>query len=385
MTKDNVLTRAEAFLRQAYQELSLQDRLEERLQQVSQQIAETGTWLHTAEELTYGAKMAWRNSNRCIGRLYWKSLHVIDARQMDTPSDIFGALEKHIDFAYNGGNIKSTITVFRQRMPHEESGPRILNHQLLRFAGYENADGSITGDSAELDVTAHARKLGWASGNTSFDLLPHMIRWPGRPDEIRMPESLQRYVLPVTHPEYAWFAELGLRWYAVPIISDMLLEIGGVEYTAAPFNGWYMGTEIGSRNYGDATRYNLLPVVAQKLGLDTSRSATLWKDRALVELNRAVLHSFDLAGVTISDHHEASEQFLQFEETEQKHGRATTADWTWIVPPLSGSATPVFFKEYINEVRGPNFYYQDSLLRTAAPPTPSGCPFHAGALRGQKP
>jgi hypothetical protein len=42
---------------------------------------------------------------------------------------------------------------------------------------------------------------------------------------------------------------------------------GGVQYTAAPFNGWYMVTEIGARNFGDIARYNLLPMVAQKLGL----------------------------------------------------------------------------------------------------------------------
>ncbi|WP_368738983.1 nitric oxide synthase oxygenase, partial [Staphylococcus aureus] len=32
------------------------------------EIKETGTYTHTEEELIYGAKMAWRNSNRCIGR-----------------------------------------------------------------------------------------------------------------------------------------------------------------------------------------------------------------------------------------------------------------------------------------------------------------------------
>ena len=36
-----------------------------------------------------------------------------------------------------------------------------------------------------------------------------------------------------------------MKWYGVPMISDMRLEIGGISYTAAPFNGWYMGTEIG--------------------------------------------------------------------------------------------------------------------------------------------
>lgn len=58
----------------------------------------------------------------------------------------------------------------------------------------------------------------------------------------------------------AWFAELGLRWYALPAVSNMLLEIGGLEFPAAPFNGWYMSSEIGTRNLCDSHRYNLLPV-----------------------------------------------------------------------------------------------------------------------------
>ena len=66
----------------------------------------------------------------------------------------------------------------------------------------------------------------------------------------------------------------------------MCLEIGGVCYPAAPFNGWYMGTEIGARNLADHDRYNQLPEIAARMGLDTARDRSLWRDQALVELNR---------------------------------------------------------------------------------------------------
>ena len=49
----------------------------------------------------------------------------------------------------------------------------------------------------------------------------------------------------------------------------MRLEIGGIDYPMAPFNGWYMGTEIGARNLADQDRYNLLPKVAEIMELDT--------------------------------------------------------------------------------------------------------------------
>ena len=59
---------------------------------------------------------------------------------------------------------------------------------------------------------------------------------------------------------YDWFSELGLEWYAVPGVSNMMFDCGGIEYTAAPFNGWYMGTEVGSRDFCDESRYNVMQV-----------------------------------------------------------------------------------------------------------------------------
>lgn len=51
-----------------------------------------------------------------------------------------------------------------------------------------------------------------------------------------------------------------MQWYCVPAVSDMLFDIGGIEFPAAPFNGWYMGTEIATRDLCDENRYNMLPV-----------------------------------------------------------------------------------------------------------------------------
>ena len=162
--------------------------------------------------------------------------------------------------------------------------------------------------------------------------------------------------MPLHHPELDWFSDLGLRWYAAPVISNMYLEAGGICYPAAPFNGWYMCTEIGSRDLGDTTRYNQLPVIAHHMGLNTATDKSLWKDRALTELNMAVLHSFSAAGVTITDHHTESARFLRHLELEERHGRACPADWSWIVPPTASSATPVFHRYYQDFDQTPNFY-----------------------------
>lgn len=79
-----------------------------------------------------------------------------------------------------------------------------------------------------------------------------------------------------------------------------------------------MSTEIGCRNLCDVNRRNLTELIAIKLGLDTRTPTSLWKDKTLVEVNLAVLHSYQNHKVTIVDHHTASESFMKHLENETK-------------------------------------------------------------------
>lgn len=47
-----------------------------RWEQVQKEILSTGTYQLTETELIYGAKLAWRNAVRCIGRIQWSKLQV---------------------------------------------------------------------------------------------------------------------------------------------------------------------------------------------------------------------------------------------------------------------------------------------------------------------
>jgi len=33
---------------------------------------------------------------------------------------------------------------------------------------------------------------------------------------------------------------MGLKWYAIPAVSSIALDCGGLQFTACPFNGWYL-------------------------------------------------------------------------------------------------------------------------------------------------
>ncbi|MFE0687921.1 nitric oxide synthase oxygenase [Streptomyces xiamenensis] len=329
-----------------------------RLHQVREHIEHTGSYRHTTDELTFGARVAWRNSSRCIGRLYWKSLRVLDRRTAQTPEEIHTHLCDHLRVATNEGRIRPVISIFAPETPYREA-PRVWNSQLIRYAGYRRPDGTVIGDPAHVEFTEKVRQLGWQAPGGWFDVLPLVIQVPGdKPQLFDVPRELVLEV-PIEHPAYPQITRMGLRWHAVPAISHMRLSIGGVNYPMAPFNGWYLGTEIGARNLVDADRYNLLPVIARLLNLDTSSETTLWRDRALVELNIAVLHSFAAAGVKVSDHHTESQRFLTHLAREEEQGRIVPADWSWIVPPISGGITPVFHRYYDEAEMLPNFYLDD--------------------------
>ncbi len=144
-----------------------------RLNEIQKQLVTQGHYTHTNEELVHGAKIAWRNSNRCIGRLFWDNLNVVDQRHLDTEAEIMQALFSHIEAATNQGRIRPFITVFSQKKTLESA--RIWNNQLIRYAGYQTAQG-ILGDPDSLKFTEVCMKLGWEPKFGRFDILPIVIQ-----------------------------------------------------------------------------------------------------------------------------------------------------------------------------------------------------------------
>jgi len=129
----------------------------------------------------------------------------------------------------------------------------------------------------------------------------------------------------------------------------MLFDAGGLLHRLAPFNGWYLDCEIAARNFTDSNRYNLLPSIAEAMGLDISNDRSLWRDKAMVLINEAVLHSYDRDGVKMSDHHTIGHEFLEFCRNEQRAGREPYGKWMWLVPPVASSAS-VLYQEPFRDV-----------------------------------
>lgn len=345
-----------------------------RLDDVEDEIKQTGSYWQTFDELCSTARLAWRNNPRCIGRLHWRSLTVLDRRHLTDPVDIFGACVDHIQLATNGGKIRPMMTVFAPQQP-SEPGIRIWNEQLIGYAGYSRSRG--VGDLAHVAITESCRALGWSPPEESaWDILPLVIDAPNVGPRLFVLPQGTVVELPIEHPERPEIGRLGLKWYAVPVISNMLFDGGGVHYPAAPFNGWYMETEIAARDLADSHRYNLLPLIASVLGLNMSSPQTLWQDRAAVELNVAVLASFRKHGTTIVDHHTASRQFVHHLGREAECGRTVDGDWTWLVPPLAPATSPLFHRYYRDAMHRPGFFYQEPPPNQEAWRDMQGTEFH---------
>ncbi|GFE71204.1 nitric oxide synthase oxygenase [Chroococcus sp. FPU101] len=344
LNEERLLKKAKQFLDliSSEQAWELEDR-SRRWQEIQEEIRATGTYTHTYEELAYGAQVAWRNASKCVGRIAWNNMVIRDRRHITDPDEIFQELKEHVKIATNGGNLQITMTAFRPRQPKERWGIRTWNSQLYRYAAYKQADGSVIGDPANLALTDAIIKFGWQppEPRTEYDILPLVIEVPGQEPKMYHWEKDEVLEVFIEHPTIPEFKDLGMRWYAIPAISNFSVHIGGINYGCIPFNGWYMDTEI-MRDFLDEYRYNKMEDIAKVLKLDTSSEQTLWRDRVALELNIAILHSFQKAKVTMVDHQTASRQFLTHDLREKKAGRECPGDFGWVVPAAGGSACPVW-------------------------------------------
>ena len=374
---------AAQFLREFYAEHQPDHSPDERIAEVREAFATTGTWVMHPDELRHAALLAWRNAERCVGRLYWKGLHIRDCRHITEPDAIAAALFEHLRFAFNGGDLRPAISVFAPDTPSRRA-PRLWNPQLLRYAGVRLRSGKQIGDPAQNALTRKIRTLGWEPAGTDFDLLPLVIDVPGHaPRCYEIPEECRTEVR-LSHPDHPWLESRGLKWYAVPAVADMALDAGGLWYRCAPFNGWYLDTEIAARNLSDTNRYNLLPELAERMGLDISNDRTLWRDRAQLMLVEAVLHSYDRAGVRMADHHAVGHEFLEFCRQEQAAGREPHGKWMWLVPPVASSTSVLYQEPFRDKAVRPAYRYQRPIwetnpsadVPTSAPTCPAG-PIHS--------
>jgi hemoglobin-like flavoprotein len=227
--RELMLHDAQKFLRQMAQELEWSsEQLSARLVTVSESIQQSGFYEHTTAEIEYGARVAWRNSAKCVGRISWNLLTLRDARHVTTGAQFFKECIDHLALATGKANMEAVLTMFPARRPGQRWGWRVWNSQLVRFAGYVMPDKSVLGDPANVSLTERIIRLGWTPPETKgmFDVLPVVLEIEEHPEPYlyQFPAS-STLLVDITHPDKIEFADLGLRWCAVPTISCFNLRL----------------------------------------------------------------------------------------------------------------------------------------------------------------
>ncbi|OLN88306.1 Nitric oxide synthase, inducible [Colletotrichum chlorophyti] len=299
-----------------------------------------GPWTQTFEELEFGIRTAWKHARKCIMRSEYSNLRLCDLRHVRTSKKMAETLIENLKVAYNSGEINPTasltvlsvVFVFPPRDINGR-GPMIWNSQLLAFAGYQQSNGEVLGDPANIELTNAIIELGWTPPRfrSQWDLLPLVTMGEGEEPVItEIPKSAFPLVH-IRHPKHPELDTLGLRWVPAPALSRLGFSIGGVQYTAAPFVGWFMDAEIGSR--------------------------------AQLELNYATFWSFAQAGVRMSDSLGAAEQFAQFDDEHlMNKGFRLPSDPYWLAPP-QGSIVPLWHRG-----GSPNYQPKPLICRHARDP-----------------
>uniref|UniRef100_A0A8B9JJC9 Nitric oxide synthase n=1 Tax=Astyanax mexicanus TaxID=7994 RepID=A0A8B9JJC9_ASTMX len=318
-TKEELLPLATDFINQYYTSIKRcgSKAHVDRLEEVKKEIETSGTYQLKDTELIYGAKHAWRNAARCVGRIQWSKLQVFDARDCTTAHGMFNYICNHIKYATNKGNLRYALEQFIALDFMD------LGAFVLQAASYRQPPvGSV--------LQAICIQQGWKAPKGRFDVLPLLLQANGNdPELFEIPDDLVLEVN-ITHPNFIMAEQLHQN-----LISPNSVQSPG-----------FTGVKQWCKE------------VATMMGLDTRKTSSLWKDQALVEINIAVLYSYQVSKVTIVDHHSATESFIKHMENEYRVRGGCPGDWVWIVPPMSGSITPVFHQEMLNYRLTPSFEYQ---------------------------
>ncbi|EJK55330.1 hypothetical protein THAOC_24946, partial [Thalassiosira oceanica] len=318
----------------------------ERIDQVKTSIETTGIYTHTFDELQHGARVAWRNAPKCSNRGYWAGLKLLDCRHVKSNDGMFDSCLKHLTQAMSTGSSEAFITVFPPSHPRAKaSGPQIWNGQLLQYAAYQTEDG-VMGDPANLLFTEMlSSRFGWLGPKdgirSEHDYLPLIIQSSPEvdPELFEIPLGCAPPVH-IHHPKHPELSELDMRWYPSPAVCALDLSLGGINYTAVPFNGWYATTEV-LRDLTDESRYNMLLPVANILGINMDDNP-VWKDEVMAILNKAIHHSFKSAKLAIVDNHTLIDGFYKWYHSEMKTRQYCPVNWKWVIPPMSSSTNDAY-------------------------------------------
>ena len=218
-----------------------------RIAEVMAEIQATGTYTHTTDELTVGAKLAWYNHTRCIGKLYWRS--------PDRPR-----LPRRHRRRGHPRRVLRAPARRPQRRPHQaddhdlrpdapgKPAARLRNGQIVAYAGLpQRGRHRARRRRRARDHRRSRSRCGWEPEHkTPFDVLPLIVETPTASSAPTRSPTTSIWEIDLEHPTLPGLNDLGLKWYGFPSIANKGMTIGGITYPTSPFTGWYLAPEISA-------------------------------------------------------------------------------------------------------------------------------------------
>ena len=98
-----LLEEARSFIETMYRELNYNPSIFDKKNKRDRKEIEHTTYTHTLKSCRMALNSCLAYSNRCIGRLFWDSLNVEDARNVDNERDFIDTINHHLEHATNNG------------------------------------------------------------------------------------------------------------------------------------------------------------------------------------------------------------------------------------------------------------------------------------------
>lgn len=105
---ERLLRKAFEWVDQVAHELKWDDAyLAKRRFDIESEVRTRGMYTHTEEEIVHGARVSWRNSAKCVGRIAWNTLMVRDRRHVTNLDHMFAECLEHQRLATADGSLKA--------------------------------------------------------------------------------------------------------------------------------------------------------------------------------------------------------------------------------------------------------------------------------------
>lgn len=247
-------------------------------------------------------------------RTAWKTLQIRDRRHVFSAEAIFQNIKDHFDTIMDQDILNTNdnitpppciMTVFRPQIQNEIMGIRFLSSHLFQYAGYmDKENGIVLGDPSNVEYTNYLIETNlWSPPSTrgAYDLLPLVLKMPhiDKPFVYILPRDITKHEVVLEHARYPGVKGICLKCAPIPFVMNYSMNLGGLVYPCAPFNGCFSPAEKSSTLLY-CKKYGIRSLLGNTMGYQTEDK--IIEQSVALELEQTILNSFEKKWHNILDY-----------------------------------------------------------------------------------